>query len=140
MNKTKESYQSHAVGWVKIWGTDKDGKRHLLVDKKNAIQPNSRNIVAKLLAGLSSASLDQISVWNAGVLLANNTTFAVSSPTTDTVVCNARFDEASFSGAFDELRVGSIGYGDFSTLTGISATKTLTLQLHIEWIITINAV
>ena len=127
-------------GWVKIWGIDSKGNRQLLVDKKNAIQANSRNIVAKLLAGATIAAPDRISVYNSGVLVSHHTTFSKSSPTTDVVIFEARFDEASFAGSFDELRLVSIAYGQFSTLTGITGSKSNLVQLQVEWKITINAI
>lgn len=125
-------------GHIRIWSEDAQGKRELLVDKKNAIQTNAYAIVAKALVGDLLSPLDQIQVYDGGVLLANPDSVR-SSSSTNAATIFARFGTTSFTGHFDELKLNSTGDGIFSRVTGLNVTKPVNRIIEIEWIITIDS-
>jgi hypothetical protein len=126
-------------GWVKIWQINKQGKRKLVFNRKNALTVNAKKIIAYVLGQESTYAIDRISVYKAASLLANSPSVTVSFPIGDNKVkFNARFDEASFNDTLDEIKLNSIVGGTFSEITGLSVFKDNTLQLEIEWVLTIN--
>jgi hypothetical protein len=128
-----------ATGWVRIFSIDIDGNKNLLVDKKNALVNNARKIIAYTLGRQSGYAIDTISVYKAGVLLADSPLVLISFPAGDDKVrFNARFNEASFDDTLDELKLASSLGGIFSELSGLSVYKSSSIQLEIEWILTIN--
>ncbi len=126
------------MGWITIWGINDKGDRTLLVDRKNALTTNAKKIIAYLLGSQSSYALDAIKVYKAASLLATSPALTVSFPIgDDKVKFSVRFDEASFDDTLDELRLVSLAGGEFSLVTGLSVFKDDTLQLQIEWVLTI---
>ncbi len=127
-----------AKGWVKIWGINKAGEKKLLVNQKNALVLNAKKIIAYALGNQSGYFIDAIEVYKAGGLLATSPPVTYSFPTNEKVKFITRFNETSFNDTFDEIRLISTGGGDFSIVTGLSVLKDNTLQLQIEWLLTIN--
>lgn len=126
-------------GWITIYGIDKEGNRKLLVDRKNALVANSKKIMVHTLGQDSSYAITNIEVYKAASLLATSPLLTISFPVGDTSVkFTARFNEASFNDTFDELKLVSTAGGIFSEVTGLSVLKDNTLQLEIEWLLTIN--
>jgi len=126
-------------GWVKIWAIDKDGNKTLVFDNPNALVVNAKKIIAYTLGQQSSYAIDRISVYKAASLLAHSPSVTVSFPIgDDKVKFQATFDEVSFNDTLDEIRLNSIAGGSFSGITGLSVLKDNTLQLSIEWILTVN--
>jgi len=138
-NPLKESFNSRTRGWLKIIAIDEHGVRNTLVDQKNTILANARDIVARLLAGEVDAKLDVIECYKAGAQLASSSTTATY-VTTDTVQFLATFPPGSFSDTVDEVRLSSGARGTFSQVTGLSANKTLQMGLAVEWTLSINAI
>lgn len=126
------------AGWITIIGIDRSGKRFILADRKNQIQSNAKNILVHALAE-GTFLVDQIKVYKAGAPLATTPPLTWSFPPgNDKVLFNGRFDEASFNDTFDEIRLDSSTGGNFSKITGLSVTKNNTLQLEVQWKITLN--
>lgn len=127
-----------ARGWVKIWSISRDGKKQLLVNQKNALVLNAKKIIAYALANQSGYYIDTIKAYKSSGLLATSPLVTYSFPTSEKVKFTTRFNETSFNDTLDEIRLTSIGGGDFSIVTGLSVLKDNTLQLQIEWLLTIN--
>jgi len=139
MSQVKEKIPS-VKGWIKVYGIDKDGNRFLLEDRSNALVPNAKTILTYLLGGQSTSAITNILVYKAAGLLATSPFLTVSYPSSDEVKFTTRFNEASFNDTLDELRLISAVGGDFSIVTGLSLLKDNTLQLEIEWLLTINTI
>ncbi len=126
-------------GWIKIWAINKDGKSTILADQHNALTINSKKIIAYVLGQQSGYAIDNIKVYKAGTLLATSPSLLISFPIGDNKVkFSARFNEASFNDTLDEVRLCSVIGGEFSTVDSLSITKADTIQLQIEWVLTIN--
>lgn len=123
-------------GWITIWGIDKDGNKHLLVDQKNTLVLNAKTIIANTLGGTPAFYLDLIFCYKASAPLAGRGT-VVTYPSADSVKFASLFDESSFNDTLDEVRLRSFAGGEFSAVTGLSVLKDNTLQLSIEWLLTI---
>lgn len=125
-------------GWVTIKGIKPDGKEITLVDQPNALVDNARTMMAYLLGRQPSYSIDKIDVYKASGLLATSSFLTVTFPDANQVKFTTRFSESSFNDTLDELRLGSAIGGDFSVITDLSVLKGNTLQLQVEWLLTIN--
>jgi hypothetical protein len=123
-------------GRLKIYSVSSDNQRVLLVDKNNAILPNASDIVAKLLANYTWP-ISHIWAYKANNPLASASVTYDPGVPAGQAVFRARFIENSFNDVFDELRLASANGGDFSQITGLSVLKDNTLQLEVEWHITV---
>lgn len=127
---------SDIKGWITIYGIDKQGNKHILVDRKNTLVTNAKTIIANVLGAVPSYALDTITCLKASApLSAKNVSY--SFPASDKVKFTALFDEASFNDTLDEVQLSSAAGGQFSSVTGLSVFKGNTLQLSIEWLLTI---
>jgi len=124
-------------GWIKIIGIKPNGERIVLVDKKNALVINAKKIIAQTLGQQSLFSINTVEVYKTGGLLAS-TSMIPTFPADEKVKFNGRFNETSFNDTLDEIRLTSTIGGQFSVVTGLSVLKNNTLQLEIEWLLTIN--
>lgn len=126
-------------GWIKVYAILETGEKILLQDRKNALVSNARKIIAHCLGGDILYALNQIGVYKAGVLVANTPSVTINYPAGDDKIrINGRFNEASFNDTVDEIKLGSIAGGIFSQVGSLSILKTNTIQLEIEWVLTIN--
>lgn len=127
-------------GWVKIFAIRGD-QRELILDQKNAVLTNAKKIIAHTIGQDPTMAIDTIEVYKASGLLADQSTLTISFPPGDNIVkFSGRFDEGSFNDTLDELRLKSSIGGDFSQVTGLSVLKDNTMQIEIEWILTINSI
>lgn len=124
-------------GWLKVIAIEDNGTEHILVDKANALVSNAPTIIANALAGTSGWFLDTITALKTGSPLASigvTPTF----PAPGQVQFAGVFSTTSFNDTLDELDLSStIGQG-FSAVTGLSIFKGNTLQLSIQWLLTIS--
>ena len=126
-------------GWIKVYAITKTGEKVLLEDRKNALVSNARKIIAHCLGADVTYALNQISVYKAGVLVSTTPSVTINYPTGDDKIrINGRFNESSFNDTIDEIKLESAGGGIFSQVGSLSILKTNTIQLEIEWVLTIN--
>ena len=115
----------------------------LILEKNNSIQPGSRDIIRKALAGYGSSRITQASIYNGSSYLADTSLFRVPELISDAqnnkVKFIFNFDKDSFTGEFNKI-IMSTGNGIFSELTGFTNTKSGTQNLKVEWLIEINIV
>ena len=111
-------------------------------DEHNAIDPNHLNIIRKALAGQAGAKISNIRA------LASTTTLAIASVTVFTtpvspsnvVEFTAEFDEPSFNGTLDELKLEAFTEGVFSYVDNLSIYKDNASKLAITWKLTVNQI
>ena len=125
-------------GYIKAWQI-KDDVRTLVLSRRNAIVGNAKNIVAHCLGGDSAYKIDEISVHKVSTQLAAVTPVLVSYPAFNEVRFNARFTHVSFNDTVDELNLSSSIHGKFSEKIGVSIFKDDTMELEIQWTLTINS-
>lgn len=124
-------------GWLKITAIDSKGNEHILVDRKNALVSNAKTIIANALAATPGFFINLITCYKlGGVLAARGVT--ITFPSVNQITFSAFFDQASFNDTLDEVRLGSTVGGDFSQVIGLSVFKDNTLQLTIDWQLTIT--
>jgi hypothetical protein len=128
----QERLQLPLIGVVSLKWSDENGFKRTMI-KKNAIQPQAKEILAKRLIQHPTSVIDQIKLYN-GV----NLVFA--QPITGTLIIapqevqfQALFSKDSFSGDFTEARLNCSSIADFSILNGLDATKSSTEGLLITW-------
>lgn len=124
-------------GFVTIFTIDKNGKRDLVLEKKNMILPNAKTILARCIAGVNY-HIDNIVAYNSNVILASAPITVITYPDFNSVEFTAIFDYTDWSGVADELRLTSSIGGDFSQIIDLNITKDTTVQLGIVWKITFN--
>lgn len=130
--KVQDRMKGHILVRVRKPG----GEWEVVVDRKNAITANAPLLLSKALAGETGWKIDRIQCKKAGVQLAiQNTTKTY--PATGEVMFETTFSTSSFNDTVDEVRLNSLVGGDFSTVTGLSITKTNLLELNIQWKLTI---
>jgi archaellin len=135
----KEKLNPAWRGWIKIYGILPDGSKVVLADQHNAVVANALTVMAKALGGDLDAGLNRIKVKKAGVTLSNNSSaLIVSYPASNEVQFNGRFIESSFNDTFDEITLESTVQGMFSQVVGLSINKDNTMQMEIEWKLTID--
>lgn len=103
----------------------------------NAIQANAKTLICKALADLSK--LGVIEAYSMGSLL-SSLPGLVTVVGIDTISLEVEFDEVSFTGTVDELRLmgNPVTDGSFSIVTGLSIYKDITSRLYIQWTIKFN--
>ena len=132
-----ETIIAQPLGIVTITSIEGDSSR-VLLEKKNTILPNHKNVLAAILSGDLSARLDTMEVYLGPTLLAseNSVTATVNVTTTEHTVT---FGPPAFNGNYDKLVLKSSGYGEFSELLISPAlTKAPTEQIQILWKINFN--
>ena len=126
-------------GWLKAFILKPSGAWYTVYNDHNQINNTpGTEVTAKALGGESGWSLDRIVAYKAGTLLASTSVIQVSYPAPNKVRLLARFDEASFNDTLDELALEAGTHGKFAQVTGLSITKDDTLQLGVEWTLTIT--
>lgn len=133
----KEQVNIIPEGHVTIFTIDRDGKRDLILDKKNAILANAKTIISKCVAGVNY-HIDNIVAYNSAIILASAPITTITYPASNQVEFTSIFDFTSWSGICDELRLTSSIGGDFSQLTGLNLIKNTSVQLGIVWRITFS--
>lgn len=122
-------------GLVRIYSNDE-----LILEKKNAVQPGSMDIIRRGLAGFAGSVIRNIEAYNDATLLATNATDTPPelpvSGSNNLVKFSTTFSKESFTGVFNKLQLRS-GLGVFSILTGFSNEKTEFHTLKIEWLLEI---
>lgn len=106
-------------------------------DDHNAILDNSKEIIARVLGGQGSYSIDLIKVYKNNVLVAQNPPSVIDFPEVGKCRFFCIFNPASFDDTIDEVRLSSVAGGDFSAITGLSITKGNTENMSIQWTIEI---
>lgn len=132
MSKTgiKEKLRITPKGWITYKLSTPRGVIEGKID--NLVVPNAKTIIAKALYGASL--VDNMSAYATSSLLATTTcSGSLSAP--DSVMFVGEFDEASFNGTLDELRLESSSDGSFSEITGLSIAKDNLSRLSIVWTI-----
>ena len=123
-------------GNITVLAKEKGGEWYTLLDTKNALVSNSKEIIAKALAAQTGWVIDSIKAMKASVILATGTTTATF-PASNKVQFQTLFDFSDFDDTLDEVRLSSVIGGDFSVVTGLSINKPDYLQLNIRWVLTI---
>ena len=136
----RETVNVAVKGWLKVYGILPNGERIVLLDRPNTIVNNARTIVAKALGNTTWAGLNKVKAWKAAVLLSDNNSMVITYPGTYEVQFNARFSTGSFNDTLDELSLESSTLGRFSEVTGLSVFKDNTMQMEVEWKLTINTI
>jgi hypothetical protein len=112
----------------------------LVLEKKNAVQAGSMDIIRRGLAGFAGSVIRNIEAYNDSTLLATNATDTPPelpvSGSNNLVKFSTTFSKESFTGVFNKLQLRS-GLGVFSILTGFSNEKTEFHTLKIEWLLEI---
>ncbi len=99
---------------------------------QNAVVNNAKILIARALGGDASYIIDAVEVYLGTTLLAT-TGVVITFETIDTVRFNAVFREDDFSGNFDKLVLKNTVHGNFSEVTGISESKSITEKMAIAW-------
>lgn len=136
-----ESYKNLSQGIVSIYSI-KGNTKELLMRDKNAIVPNSNRVIAHVLSQQVGVAMDQISVYDGLTLKATGTvSYTVNAPNGGPyeATFEAMFNQSSFSGNYDNLKMGSSAVGTFSEFTlPSSVTKSSLEQILIQWTIIFN--
>lgn len=114
------------------------GKVVRTLEVKNAIQPFARTIICRLLGNQANNYLGSIQGLTGGSSQANPPITIVTYPGVNQVSVTAHFDEASFAGTLDELRLNNAAGSTFSKKTGISVTKSSTEAMDVVWTLTVD--
>lgn len=126
-------------GWITVIKLKETGKE-VLIDKKNSILADAKQIMAKCLGGNDNYLPTHINVYSPGTILIASVVCTPSFPSSNVVKYTAIFDEASFDGDFNEAFLSASGVSlDFAD-SGVFATqnKSATERIAITWEITIN--
>jgi hypothetical protein len=137
INKVKLNITGHLVVKAQV----KDGPWETMYDEHNAIHPNHLNIIRKALAGQPGAKLSNIRAMAGGntLALALITQDVTPISPSNVVELIAEFNEQSFNGTLDELRLEALSDGIFSYVDNLLITKDNTTKLGITWKLTINS-
>jgi hypothetical protein len=130
----------NARGVISIYTLDTNGK-HELLTRNNTILANAVNLVASIMAGVTSSNITFIRVYNGVTLKSNGLITAVSKPTVNSVKFESLFTTTSFSGNFDNCKLGPsdpITDGNFAEGTFAVQNKLNTEQLLVTWEITFD--
>jgi hypothetical protein len=133
-----DKFKINASGEVSIYRINSKG-RALLLTSNNAVLPLIKNAVSWLMSNSSVGKIDQIAVYNLGLLLASALVTTTVHSDINQVRYEVTFSETSFSGDFDELALQctNLANGPVAEVTDISVSKLITEQLLITWTITI---
>lgn len=112
-------------------------KKELLLTRSNTILPLMYDVIARMMGRFSIGNIDQIKVYNGGLLLATGDITQFIHPDTNQVTYIAIFNEDSFNGAFNEIALYSSAMGRVAELTSIDGSKTNAEQISITWTITL---
>lgn len=123
-------------GHITVMGRNKGGEWFTILEKKNALTSNAVTIISKALGGDTGWNINAIRAYKTSGILATASVTATY-PATNKVQLQAIFSEASFNDTLDEVRLLSLTGGDFSIVTGLSINKPNTLELSIQWLLTI---
>lgn len=114
----------------------KNGRKYLILARKNTILANAKFILAKQLMQDRSADLTQIRLFNGGALQANGIISTRVYLDPNEVQFATTFTEDSFSGAITQMYLSPadpVAMGDFSQVTGLALNKANNEQLQITW-------
>jgi hypothetical protein len=125
-------YITAAEGYVRIYRVKKSVYEPLW-DNHNDITSNALRIVSRALAGNVNFKVDNIAAYRSNQFVSGAPISGYQFPTSDTVVFTAIFDESSFNGTVDELRLVSGFGGTFSIIDNLSIIKDNTSRIAIEW-------
>jgi hypothetical protein len=119
----------------------KDSGEVIELTSKNAVLPNYKYLLAKLLQKDANANVTNIRVYNGTSLLSDKsiTTFTYVDP--NEVSFTATFDATSFNSSFTKVTLGTatpLVMGDFSEITSLALSKNGTESLTITWNIKFN--
>ena len=138
MGNIKETFKvSDRVKGHIVVRTRKPGEDwQVVVDRKNAITANATTLISKALAGETGWIINRIQCLKASAELAIETV-TKTYPAAGKVQFESTFSTSSFDDTLDELRLTSVLGGDFSTVTGLSIAKSSTIELNIQWLLSI---
>lgn len=128
----QERLQLPLIGVVSLEWSDENGMKRAM-RKKNAIQPQAKEILAKRLIQHPTSVIDQIKIYAGVNLIAAQAITSTLIIAPQEVQFQALFPKDSFTGAFTEARLNCSSIADFSILTGLGATKASTEALLITW-------
>jgi len=134
----KENLNLEVSGHIKLYEF-RENCRVLILDQKNAIQVEAKNIIRKALTGL--AKIDKITCLAAGDVVLGSTTVGatLTSPNQGEVTFTGNISAASFAGTIEKLKLDSIYESQsFSIVSGLSVVKDGLTDLQVEWTIRIN--
>ena len=124
-------------GKIEIYQILDNGEKVLILERDNAIQPEAVDVIRRCIAGESN-KVDTIQVYESDTLKSEKiTSHQILTGFDNKVKFISLFDENSFVGGFDELRLVSSTTGNFSKVTGLSLTKQVNTRISIEWVLTI---
>lgn len=123
-------------GDLVVLAREEGGEWFKLLEKKNALVTNAKKVISRALAGETGWKIDSIKAIKAGNTLATGLA-TYTYPSDDKVKFETIFSLGSFNDTIDEVRLCSTTGGDFSMIFGISINKPNTLELSIQWQLTI---
>ena len=136
----KDIISLSASGVVSFYAINSTGQMNLLT-RKNAILPNAKYLISRLLMKDSAANITNVRIYNGGVLKADNVITNYTYVNPNEVEYSSLFPAASFEGAYDKITLGasdSVNMGDFSQAIGLALNKLIADDLLIAWNIKIN--
>lgn len=133
----KEIINIGIKGHLKIWIVDKDGERILFDDHNDVDTIPALDIIRRCISG-EDKPIDLVACYKAAVLLASKSFTSISYGGTEDVTYTSLFTFGDFNDTLDEIRLVSSILGNFSTVTGLSITKTDAQELGISWTLTFN--
>lgn len=113
-----------------------NNEKQLIKTRSNAILPNAKNIITRLLIGQNEYGLSNIRVFNGLTLLANGPISSKVFTDTGEAQFGAVFDGPSFNGTYTSVTLGTEDNGitgDFSIADGLNFTKGPSEMLLITW-------
>jgi hypothetical protein len=129
-----------ASGSIKVYKIV-NGKRFLILARKNTILANAKYLLARMLMRDSTGNIYSIRMFNGGALQAVGVISGMIYLNPNEIQFSTLFDEASFSGAVTQMFLSPqdpVLMGDFSQVTGLALNKLITEQLQITWNIKFN--
>lgn len=108
----------------------------VLYDGANNLTVDAEELVTKMLG--TSSYLSTIAALKFSVDLKNANISSVTYPDTSSVKLKAVFVESDFDDTLDELQLRFNGTDAFSEKTGLSITKNSSLQIAVEWTLSIT--
>lgn len=128
----KQTLTLEVTGHIKIFMGEE-----LVVDRPNAVLPNSMNIVRRALAG--TEKLDFIRCLASGSTLGDGMiTNVIYDADLEKATYEAVFDENSFTGVFDKIELRNTNEGIFAEADSLAANKVAQSQMKIQWTLKFN--
>jgi hypothetical protein len=136
----KEAFKFAARGVVCIYAM-KDDKKELQATSNNAVLPNAKYLISRLLMKDSAANIANIRVYNGAILLAIGIISVYNYVNPNEVHYEALIPADAFSGLYTKIVLGpadDVLMGNFSEVSGLALNKLLADPLLITWNIKIN--